>query len=185
MSRRHKAEEHSLAEGELNLVPYLDIIVNLNMFMLLTFQVVLEMKVINFNPPASGSNTDIVGKQDEKDKIIVLTVLVKESGHAITTDSPSGAVEVPKIACVVPKPPAVNDTCFGGKAYDFTKLQAELEALKKRTDIHVDPENLILVAEPLITYDHVVATLDAARFMSDGKEALFPHVTLGLAVGSQ
>ena len=41
------------------------------------------------------------------------------------------------------------------------------------------------VAEPLITYDHVVATLDAARYMGDGKEELFPHVTLGLAVGSQ
>lgn len=185
MSRRHKQEEHSLAEGELNLVPYLDIIVNLNMFMLLTFQVVLEMKVINFNPPASGSSTDIVGKQDEQDKVVVLTVLVKESGHAITTDANAGAVEVPKIGCVVPPPPAPNDSCFGGKSYDFTKLQKELETLKKRTDIHVDPENLILVAEPAITYDHVVATLDAARYMVDGKEELFPHVTLGLAVGSQ
>jgi biopolymer transport protein TolR len=185
VSRRHKAEEPSLAEGELNLVPYLDIIVNLNMFMLLTFQVVLEMKVINFNPPASGSSTDIVGKKENEDKILVLTVLVKETGHAITTDADSGAREVPKIACVVPKPPAVNDVCFGGRSYDFLTLQKELEALKKRTDIHVDPENLIVVAEPHITYDHVVATLDAARYMVNGTEELFPHVTLGLAVGSQ
>lgn len=170
MSRRRQHEEHSLAEGELNLVPYLDIIVNLNMFMLLTFQVVLELKVINFNPPASGASTDIVGKQEnEEEPAVVLNVLVKSSGHAITTDGPLGTTEIPK----------------KGAEYDYASLTKELEALKKRTDLRVDGDNLIVVAEPAITYDYVVATLDAARTMTDGKSDLFPHVTLGLAVGTQ
>lgn len=157
-----------MAVGELNLVPYLDIIVNLNMFMLLTFQVVLELKVINFNPPASGPSTDIVGKSTE-DKTIVLTVMITKSGHMITTDADSGTKQVPM---------KTGD-------YDYVELEKQLEDLRKRPDIKVDPDNLIVVAEPAITYDKVVATLDAARYMADGTSELFPHVTLGLAVGTQ
>lgn len=157
-----------MAVGELNLVPYLDIIVNLNMFLLFTFQVVLELRVINFNPPASGSSTDIVGKNQE-DKTVVLTVMITKAGHMITTDTESGTKQVP----------------MKSGTYDFAQLETELEGLRKRPDIHVDPDNLIVVAEPAITYDKVVATLDACRYMADGTTELFPHVTLGLAVGTQ
>jgi biopolymer transport protein TolR len=157
-----------MAVGELNLVPYLDIIVNLNMFMLLTFQVVLELKVINFNPPASGPSTDIAGKNVD-DPTVVLSVLITKSGHAITTTEAIGTKQVP----------------LKGVDYDYAELEKQLEALRDRTDIKIDPDNLIVVAEPAVTYDKVVATLDAARYRQDGKTELFPHVTLGMAVGTQ
>jgi biopolymer transport protein TolR len=164
--RRIPEDEHDIADSELNLVPYLDIMVNLIMFMLLTFQVVLELKIIQFNPPASGAGGASADAPDEKP--LLLTVMITGSGLRILTDNAdAGAETIPMV---------------DGK-YDYAKLSENLRRLKFDSGLKID-ENLIIVAEPQIDYDTVVATLDAARATKDEKE-LFPHVTLGMAVGTQ
>ena len=42
--------------GELNLVPYLDIITTLVIFLIFTFQVVVEFRLIDLLPPAYSNN---------------------------------------------------------------------------------------------------------------------------------
>ena len=166
-SRFHKEEEHSIADGELNLVPYLDIMVNLIMFMLLTFQVVAELKIINFNPPASGPGFDIGSQSPEGEKLVMLTVMITKEGFQVLTDRDDMGTE---------KVPLKNGD------WDYDELSLRLDRVKKAV-ANID-ENLIVVAESDVIYNTVVRTLDAARTSPDGHE-LFPRVTLGMAVGTQ
>lgn len=166
-SRFKKGEEHSIAEGgELNLVPYLDIMVNLIMFMLLTFEVVAELKIINFNPPASGPGLDI-SQSPTGEKTVMLTVMITSEGFQILTDSDDMGTE---------KVPKKNGD------WDYAELSFRLDRVKKAV-ANID-ENLIVVAESAVIYNTVVQTLDAARATPDGND-LFPRVTLGMAVGTQ
>jgi biopolymer transport protein TolR len=158
--RARKHEEHSVADSELNLVPYLDIMMNLVMFMLLTFQVTAELKVINFNPPASGGG----GGGGATDEPLRLTVLVSSGGFQLTTTTDGAGSEA------IP---------MKGAEWDYPELTKRLARVHGEIP-NLDP-NLVVVAEPDITYDIVVNTLDAARTAPDGTE-LFPNVTLGLAV---
>lgn len=165
---RFKKEEHNAMEGEINLVPYLDIMVNLIMFMLLTFQVLAELKMISFNPPASGDPTTGINQGEDEEKKLVLTVMITKNNFQIITNNDDAGKE---------KVPLKNGE------HDYADLTARLERLKK--DVTNLEENLIVVAEPDIIYDIVVKTLDATRTAADGKTDLFPKVTLGMAVGTQ
>jgi biopolymer transport protein ExbD len=166
---RFKQDEHNPSEGEINLVPYLDIMVNLIMFMLLTFQVLAELKMITFNPPASGGDDTVTTGDKDEEKKLMLTVMITKSGFQIlTTDENAGKEVIP----------AKNDG-----DHDYADLTKRLERIRK--DVTNIDENLIVVAEPDIIYDVVVKTLDATRTTADGKKDLFPKVTLGMAVGTQ
>lgn len=169
MSRRRiKEDEFNISEGELNLVPYLDIMVNLIMFMLLTFQVVAELRIINFNPPASGG-PGAGGEAAEEERKLLLTVMITGSGHKLLTDDVDAGTQTVPLGA-------------DGK-HDFTKLQADLQKLQENVP-QIDRENLVIVAEPQIEYELVVKTMDAARTTANGED-LFPNVTLGMAVGTQ
>jgi biopolymer transport protein ExbD len=173
--RRFKQEEDSASVGELNLVPYLDIMVNLIMFMLLTFQVLAELKIINFNPPASGSENQIGKQSDPNEKVVMLTVMITNQGYQILTNDDTLGKEI--------IPTTVTD---GKKEHDYAKLTAQLIDIRKRLQVgttKVD-DNLIIAAEPDIQYDVVVKTLDATRTKEDGTD-LFPLVTLGMALGTK
>ena len=66
--------------GELNIVPYLDIMVNLIMFMLVTFQVLVELRTISFNPPGSGPAGPVKA---------FLTVLVEQDRYLVLRNGAS------------------------------------------------------------------------------------------------
>jgi biopolymer transport protein TolR len=159
--RSHQKDEHSVADSELNLVPYLDIMVNLIMFMLLTFQVTADLKVINFNPPASGGGG---GGGAPADEPLRVTVLVSSEGFQVTTTQDGNGSESVKMK---------------DGDWDYVELKGRLARIQREVP-NLDP-NLVVVAEPAIVYDTVVKTLDAARLTPDGSD-LFPNVTLGLAV---
>jgi len=189
MSRRGRPhhEEGSIEGGEINLVPYLDIMVNLIMFMLLTYQVLVELRLISFNPPAAGPGPAPGDKPKEETKM--LTVVIYGAGFKLLTSDESAGTEL------VPK--KNND-------YDYAGLKDHLKEIK--TAVKVDP-HLVVVATPDVIYDTVVKTLDAARcdisgtaphtpppapgaavkqsVCPDTAAELFPDVTLGMAVGSQ
>ncbi len=155
MARRRLRTEPSAAEGEINLVPYLDVMVNLILFLLLTLQVLPELNEIAFQPPSDGGGAS-------KPQI---TVLITEAGHEIVSGQSGARARVPTIA----------------GAYDYAGLTARLARIKR--EIPVD-ENLVLIAEADIPYDRVVATLDATRTSADATE-LFPNVRLAMPVYPQ
>lgn len=170
MSRRHGRgggghEEGGVEDAELNLVPYLDIMVNLIMFMLVTYQVAVELKLIQFNPPASGS--DVSQGSNDQEKTVALNVIITHDNFQILTTGGDGKKIIPK----------------RGSDYDYKALTAELTALKTNPELKVS-ESLMVVAEGDVVYDIVVQTLDATRATIDGKD-LFPNVSLGMAVGTK
>jgi biopolymer transport protein ExbD len=161
---RFKKEEEHMG-GELNLVPYLDIMINIIMFMLLTYQVVAELRLIQYNPPASAPDT-VLGNQTDPDKPkVMLTIMVMKGGFdLVTTDENYGTKSIPLTA---------------KSDWDYSGLTQALVEVRGSVGAAID-EHLIVVAESDIIYDTVVKTLDAARATADGKN-LFPNVTLAMA----
>mgnify|MGYP001594626533 CR=1 FL=1 len=141
------------SEGELNIVPYLDILMNLIIFMLLSMAGLATYGMVNINaphtaPPGEGRET----------QALTLTVTLERSGFVVAA---SGGV-LPLI------PRRVDGH------YDFEALTAKLRELKA-TFPH--ETKVIIAAEADTAYDALISTVDAAREAPD-RTVLFPDVTL-------
>src|SRR3954469_24292002 len=74
------AEEEE--DGELNIVPYLDIMMNLIMFMLLSMTGLAAFGILNVNAPSYGGPSAAVGDSPEQPKLL-LSVLISKKGYFI------------------------------------------------------------------------------------------------------
>lgn len=149
-------------EQELNLVPYLDIMVNLIMFLITITAYIAEMKEIPVLAPGGGGPCQGPDCEKEKPKPF-LTVAVSNNGFAILGSDPE---KIP--AAAVQKK---------GANFDFPELQRQLKNYKDQYDI---AENIIIAADNKITYTIIVKTMDAARKDATGN-TLFEGITLGVA----
>jgi len=143
-------------EGEdLNLIPYLDIMVNLVIFLLFSFQVVVEMVRIELLSPAYGGPSDNAGAEPTK----MLTVVVTNEGYTVMSLDPSVRGQE-------------NVALVNGR-YDTDTLHVKLVELKSQFKLG---NGMILTADANVPYKAVVETMDAAR--NDGDGDLFPDVLL-------
>lgn len=146
--------------GELNLVPYLDVVTTLVIFLIFTFQVVIEFRLIELLPPAYSANARNPSDTPSEQKV-TLTLIITEEGYRIVTNKPeNGTVEIPR---------------HSGE-YDNDKLTQELFQVKRTLGLG---ESLILTASDDIEYRTVVSAMDAAR--SYEGRLLFPDVLLAKA----
>lgn len=160
---RIQHEEEDIAESELNLVPYLDIMVNLIMFMLVTVSYLAQLKVIDIVAPNYGASASSGASDSEPER--TLTLAITETGYRLLSSDPTlGQTVVPMVA---------GD-------FDYRGLTAKLAELKSQYRFS---NTLVVVAAPQVAYDAVVRTLDAAR--TDGKQTLFPDVALGQVYGGK
>lgn len=162
MSRRkkHHLEDEAEESGELNLTPYLDIITTLVIFLIFTFQVVIEFRLIELLPPAYGGPPTAGNPGDDKPDV-TLTMFIHNQGYKLVTNQPElGAVDIP----------------LKGKEYDNEKLTQELDRVKRALGIG---DSLIITAADEIEYSVVVAAMDAAREFESRR--LFPDVLLARA----
>lgn len=162
MARRgHGVEvDEAEASGELNLVPYLDIITTLVIFLIFTFQVIIEFRLIELLPPAYSAQAR-QANPDPDEPQVQLTLFIHSQGYKLVTDQPElGTVEIPK----------------RGDAYDNERLTQELDRVKRSLSLS---ESLIVTASDDLEYYIVVAAMDAAREY-EGK-LLFPDVLLAKA----
>jgi len=150
--------------GELNLVPYLDIITTLVIFLIFTFQVVVEFRLIDLLPPAYSNNArNANDTPSEKDT--TLTLIVTKEGYRLVTNKPElGTAEVP---------------VKSDGTYDNEHLTEQLLTVKRTLGLG---ESLILTASDDIEYKVVVAAMDAARTYQG--DLLFPDVLLAKAATS-
>ncbi len=148
-------------ETDLNLVPYLDIMVNLIMFMLVITANIVELRE---SPVLAPRYVPGGGSQPDPNAPPNMTVLVSSKGFGVFG---SGGTEVP-----------ATDIPMVGGAYDYQKLSTELRKYRKT---YKPSDNLTIVPESSISYRVVVETMDAAR--EDSRGPLFPGVTLAAAVG--
>ncbi len=146
-------------EQDLNLVPYLDIMVNLIMFMLTVTAYLVELREAPVLVPAY-SNTG-GGGSTEKQKAY-LTVAISTKSYAIL----GSTEEIP-----------ANELVKEGGAYPLARLTETLREYRSQYELG---ETLILTADGTVPYNVLIATMDAAR--SDGKGPLFPGITLAQAV---
>ena len=155
--------------GELNIVPFLDIVMNILIFVLATVAVTFTA-TIETTPPANPSGG--VRAQLEKQSLN-LSVLITGEGHAIKTSggnvAPGCSGAGPGIA--IPR---------RGQVYDFTALNECASSLKNASPEFSEETQVFLSANPDIEYQTLISTIDAVRATAKG-DPLFPDVNFQVA----
>jgi biopolymer transport protein TolR len=164
---RPKEDEEST---ELNIVPYLDILMNLIIFILLSMSGLAAFGILNVSAPTYGGGG---GGSDEKPPL-TLTVGISPKGYyvaatgAVLPGVTEGAANVP-LGQGEPTIPKLADG-----TYDFAKLT---ELMKKVKSDFPQESKVIVAAEAETQYEALVGTMDATRETAEHK-LLFPDVTL-------
>lgn len=170
---KHDAEGE---DGELNIVPYLDILINLIMFLLIAQATLVSLGMINVNASsyASAASADDDEKPDQPQ--LKLTIGIASTGFFIAA---KGGVlpgeEAPadgeKAEGDAEKKAAPTIKRLANGEYDFRTLGAKLRGIKTAFPA---TDNLYIAADETTPYEVIVKTLDASR--EDKKGSLFPNV---------
>ena len=151
--------------GELNIVPFLDIITNVLMFVLATVAITFTA-TIETTPPRRGV-------RPPSEPALGLTVLVVPDGFSLKARGGNVA-------------PGCTDSGVGlavpkrGADYDYDALKACAVRLKGSAAAIKDERDVTISANAQVPYEVVIATLDAMRRTDDGDD-LFPTVSFGVA----
>jgi biopolymer transport protein TolR len=159
--------------GELNIVPYLDILMNLIMFMLLSITGLSAFGILNVSAPNYGGPSTQITEEGDKPKLL-LTVLISKKGFYVAA---TGGVLGQQQAQPNPgeAPPSIAKKADG--TYDYTALTESMVNVKKEFPTE---SKVIVGAEGDIPYEVLVQTMDAIRETPGrDRKLLFTDVTLG------
>ena len=157
MRRRRHEEEHA---GELNIVPYLDVVTNLVMFMLLSITGLIALGVVNVSAPKISAES--AAAADAAAPRLLLTVAISKNGFYVAGAGGvlGGAADQPTVDAKQPPTVPLKD----GK-YDYGTLTELLARVKDR---YPNETNVILSADPDISYDGKKVLFAYCRF--------YPHL---------
>jgi biopolymer transport protein ExbD len=160
--------------GELNIVPYLDIITNILMFVLATVAVTFVTS-IDTTPPSIGGGKV---RADVSSKALNLSAWITNQGVSLKTSSGNIATGCQDVGggVTIPKLPSPGGT---GDEYDYKNLTACAKRLKNARPDFKDETQVTITANPGVDYRTVIGVMDALR--ADGEEELFPEVHFGVA----
>ena len=162
---RDHVEEIEDEAGELNLVPYMDIVTNIIIFLLASMINQVSLANINVSVPSISGGGAAAEDNPVPDKPpLNLTVSVGASGFTVAA---SGGV-LP----IVAKLP--------NGQYDYKSLTTKLKEIKSAPD-NATETKANFSADANISYDVVVATLDAMRITDEGK-ILFPDISFAAGI---
>jgi biopolymer transport protein ExbD len=174
MRRRVREMEH---QGELNIVPYLDVVVNLVMFMLLSMTGLISLGVLNVSAPKLAAEGAAAEKVDRPP--LLLTVAVGRQGFYVA--GAGGVLGKEAATPAADRPPTIP--LRDGK-YDYASLTEQMKRIKEQFPSETA---VILSADPDVVYDVLIQTMDACRETAvkgaDGKterKPLFYDVSLSL-----
>lgn len=176
LSRRKLKPRDPEETGELNLVPYLDILMNLIIFMLMSITGLAAFGVLNVSAPAYGSTAaGAAGSQQEEP--FHLSIQIGREGFYVSSNrailGQAGAEE--GAGSDTTRPPTIPLRLDG--SYDFEALNRQMIRVK---DAFPKETQVILVAEPEVSYDTLVQVMDAIRETQGAqRRLLFPDVNLG------
>ncbi len=150
MRRRIRDEEHA---GELNIVPYLDVVVNLVMFMLLSMTGLIALGVVNVSAPKLGGEAAAVAPENQPKLLLTVAIgrqgfFVAGAGGVLGQDAPSPDAT---------RPPTIP--LKDGK-HDYASLSEQMKKIKEKFP---NETAVILSADPDVVYDVVIQTMDACR----------------------
>ena len=155
--------------GELNIVPFLDIIVNILIFVLATVAVTFTAD-IQTTPPASGGSGI---RKDVKSEALNLTVLIVNNGFSVKA---SGGNVAPGCTGVGP---GIAIPKQSGR-YDYKSLNDCAARLKHSNSEFEDEDQVYIGANPNTPYGTLIATIDSLR-NGPKKELLFSSVNFKVA----
>ena len=167
--------------GELNIIPFLDIITNVMMFVLATVSVTFTATLDTSPPRAGGRSTN---KPDAP--TLGLTVIVVQDGFSVKARGGNVAPGCQEAGPGLAIPKKNND-------YDFAALGACAKRMKSLSPDFAGEMAVTLSANPNIPFQAIVSTMDAVRKDESGECApdkegvwagvgcLFPDVNFGLA----
>ena len=161
---RDHNEEMEEETGEINLVPYMDIVTNIIIFLLASVVNQVALGNVNVSVPTLSSGGGAASDDKPEKPPLNLTVTVGATGFTIAA---SGGV-LPLIA----KLP--------NGQYDYKELTKKLLEIKSTPD-NSDETKVNFNADANTSYDIVVATLDAMRQDDNGK-TLFPDVAFSAGI---
>src|SRR2546427_647755 len=118
MKRRVREEDEV---GELNIVPYLDIIMNLVMFMLLSMTGLITFGIVNVAAPKIGGDAAAAAQQDPNKPRLLLTVAISKKGFYVAGAGGvlQGAAPTPGAVVDANAPPTIPKR---GEEYDYAAL---------------------------------------------------------------
>lgn len=163
-----KEHDPSEAGGELNIVPFLDIIMNVLMFVLATIPAVFTA-TIDIEPPSMGSGVRSAAKEKQS---LNLTMIIANGGVSLKTGSFSigPGCEAGGSGFTV----AAN----GDGTVDWDQVKACAKKLKDASPDYKDENNITIVAESGTPYKTIIKAMDAVR--SSGDDILFDTPQFGV-----
>lgn len=150
--------------GELNIVPFLDIIVNILIFVLATVAVTFTASIETTPPASRGSGV----RSEIQSEALNLTVFIVNDGLSLKA---SGGNIAPGCMGVGPGNAIPNKN---GK-YDYEALTACATRLKNASPDFQDENQFYIVANPGTDYQTVIEVIDAMRRTPQG-DPLFDNV---------
>jgi len=164
---RDHVEEQEEEVGELNLVPYMDIVTNIIIFLLASVVNQVSLSNINVTVPSISSGSDpSTPPPDEPPPKPPLNLTVSVGASGFTIGAAGGVLPI------VPKLPTGQ--------YDYKTLTVKLKEIKSSPD-NADETKANFNADANVSYDIVVATLDAMRTTDEGK-ILFPDINFSTGI---
>lgn len=152
--------------GELNIVPFLDIVVNVMLFLLATTTAAIAVAQVEVELP--GACVSCPGRT----RSLNLSVTVADGGVIVSGE---GAHLAP--GCAETTSSAVITVPRTLDGQDFASLRECLRQVHRRFP---EEDSLILTADPAVPYADVIRAIDAAR--GDDHEPWFPRVRLSAGV---
>jgi biopolymer transport protein ExbD len=150
--------------GELNIVPFLDIIVNILIFVLATVAVTFTASIETTPPASRGSGV----RQDVQSEALNLTVLIANDGFSLKASGGNIATgcQGPGPGITIPK---------RGSGYDYVELRKCATRLKQSSPDYADERQVYITANPATAYEVIIGVIDSVRATSKG-QTLFDEV---------
>lgn len=150
--------------GELNIVPFLDIIMNILIFVLATVAVTFTTTIDAALQSSSSSKSP-----SEPTETLGMTVLIVNDGFGVKAAGGNVAVGCRGHGAGLAVPRKSG-------RYDLTGLTACAETLKGMKESYAAETQVLLTANNDTDYELIIQVMDALRTSSDGKTTLFPNV---------
>ena len=154
--------------GELNIVPYLDIIMNIIVFIIATISVTFMTTIDTEAPSAGGGATT-----RQRSKALNLSAWVTAEGIALKTSSGNIATGCGNIG------PGITVPKRASGDHDFVELARCARELKTQNERFENETQLTITANPDVEYQIIINVIDAMR--KDSVGALFPDIRFGVA----
>jgi biopolymer transport protein TolR len=162
LRRALRARSDAPPSTELNVVPFLDILTNIVLFLLATTASVIAVSEVRADLPSFGPG---------RARPLQLSVTLTDRGAIMATDVSHIGPDCRETSSPVPT------AAVTASGYDFPALAA---CARRMHDLYPEETRVILSADPHVPYRDFVGAMDALR--ADGDTVMFPDVQVSAAV---